>query len=641
MAACKQFANKVQDLEDLIRDDDRFQKLKTNYDIYKQIVFDIFDWAIQNRNTPNLKAKFNIHFSKFQRKYRVTVTKALLVFVFKKLISEKEIPNEPLMWKLLRKRPTRNMSGVDVITILMHPYPNGQKFTCEHDCYYCPNEPATKENGYLPPPRSYLSDEPAVARGLRNKYDELDQINERITTLIKNGHEADKLEYIIEGGTHSEFPMDYLESFHRNIMYAANVYYDVDKRQPQTVEEEIEINKTAKVKVIGLSVETRPDNIVNRPEWLEHYRRWGVTRIQLGAQSIYNDVLKKINRGHTVETTIRAIEMCRMYGFKVELHIMLDLPGTTPRKDINMLQEVFQSSDFSPDYIKLYPCSVTPWTVIQEWFHSGKYNPYANKKELAPGELGMIDVVKSGLLDCMPYTRISRVVRDIPTTYIEGGNDFPNLRQLVEKQLENEDEQIWDIRYRECGRHPDYKLEDAEYVTRSFETSHGIEYFISLESLDKKVIFGFIRVRINDDSVTTTFDCLKNKAIVRELHVYGDLVPVGAEKRADAQHRGIGKTLVKMAEELSMKYCQDGVAIISGVGVRGYYEKLGYTLEETYMVKNFKNILTNTGNQNDFKEDMSYLVMLSTMLVGIVSLIYATVPSEFIEEYFKNESQCI
>lgn len=640
MAACQQFATNVTDLEDLIRDDDRFEQLNTNYDIYKQIVLDIFDWAIKNRNTPQLKAKFNSHFTKFQHKYRLTVRKSLLIFVFKKMINEREIPNEPLMWKLLRKRPTRNMSGVDVITILMHPYPNGQKFTCEHNCYYCPNEPPTNENGYLPPPRSYLSNEPAVARGLRNKYDELDQINERITTLIKNGHEADKLEYIIEGGTHSEFPMDYLERFHRNIMYGANVYYDIDKRQPLTIEEEIGINKTAKVKVIGLSVETRPDNIVNRPEWLEHYRRWGVTRIQLGAQSIYNDILKKINRGHDVETTIRAIELCRMYGFKVELHIMLDLPGTTPRKDIEMLQEVFQSPDFSPDYIKLYPCAVTPWTVIQEWFHSGKYKPYAGKKDLAPGELGMIDVVKSGLLDCMPYTRISRVVRDIPSTYIEGGNNFPNLRQLVEKQLELEDAKIWDIRYRECGRHPEYKMGEAEYVTRQFETSQGTEYFISLESQDKKVIFGFIRLRINDNNVTTSFECLKNKGIVRELHVYGDLVPVGAEKRTDAQHRGIGKKLVKMAEEVSHAHNQDGVAIISGVGVCGYYEKLGYTLEETYMVKHFENIPTNTINGNDFKEDNIYLVgTLSAMLIGLGSLVYANVSSEFIKEYFKNESQ--
>jgi len=642
MATYQQFTQNVPDLEDLIHEDNRFEQLKTNYDIYKKIILEIFDWAIKNRNTPKLRAKFNTLFPKFHRKYRITVTKALLIFVFKKLVNEKELPNEAIMWKLLRKRPTRNMSGVDVITILMHPYPNGQKFSCEHDCYYCPNEPPTKENGYLPPPRSYLSDEPAVARGLRNKYDELKQINERITTLIKNGHEADKLEYIIEGGTHSEFPMDYLERFHRNIIYGANVYYDIVKREPLTIEEEIEINKTAKVKVIGLSVETRPDNIVNRPEWLEHYRRWGVTRIQLGAQSIYNNILKKINRGHTVETTIRAIEMCRMYGFKVELHIMLDLPGTTPRKDTNMLQEVFQSSDFSPDYIKLYPCSVTPWTVIQEWFHSGKYKPYAGKKNLvAPGELSMFDVVKSGLLYCMPYTRISRVVRDIPTTYIEGGNDFPNLRQLIEKELEDQDQHIWDIRYRECGRHPDYKMEYAKYVTRSFETSHGTEYFISLESMDKKVIFGFIRLRINHDSVTTTFDCLKNNAIVRELHVYGDLVPVGSENRTAVQHRGIGKTLLKMAEEVSMTYNQNGVAIISGVGVRGYYEKLGYTLEETYMVKHFKNIPTNTINRNDFKEDMTYLGYLSAILVGLISLVYVTVPSDFIEEYFKNESQCI
>jgi len=576
--------NKIIDLEDLIKDDDRFKQLETNYDTYKNIVFDINEWLDKNQNMKDLKKKFNLYYGKLSHKYRITVTKALLVYTYKKMIMNNEIGNIPLMWSLIRKRPTRNLSGVDVITILMHPYPNGQEFTCKHDCYYCPNEPPTKENGYLPPPRSYLSKEPAVARGLRNNYDELDQINERITTLIKNGHEADKLEYIIEGGTHSEFPIEYLESFHRNIIYAANVYYDANKREPLTIEEETEINKTAKVKVIGISVETRPDCIVENPEWLRIYRKWGVTRIQLGVQTTNDKVLKLINRGHTTETSKQAIEMSRNYGFKVEIHIMLDLPGSSPRQDLEMLDEVFKGEDIHPDYIKLYPCSVTPWTVIEKWFNSGKYKPYANNKN--PHEINLIDVMKHGILACPPYTRISRVVRDIPTTYIKGGNDCPNLRQLVEKELEEAGEKIYCIRYRECGRYPEYKIESASYITRKYETQNGTEYFISLESIDEKVIFGFIRIRIPKEDVTY-YKSLNNKAIVRELHVYGNLVPVG-EKSQAIQHRGIGKKLLKLAEQVAKTEEKQGVAIISGIGVRGYYEKQGYNLKDTYMVKNFQ-----------------------------------------------------
>jgi ELP3 family radical SAM enzyme/protein acetyltransferase len=574
------------DLEDLIKDDSRFETLRKHEETYKKIIVDIYDWLSKNSTTINLKKKFNAYYSKLSHNYRLSVTKALLVYTYRKMIENNEIETNATMWSLLRKRPTRNLSGVDVITILMHPYPKGQQFTCKHDCYYCPNEPPTKENNFLPPPRSYLSEEPAVARGLRNKYEELDQINERITTLIKNGHEADKLEYIIEGGTHSEFPMDYLEEFHRNIIYAANVYYDNEKREPLSIEEETLINKTAKVKIIGLSVETRPDCIVENPEWLKLYRKWGVTRIQLGVQTTDNKVLKLINRGHTIETSKQAIEMCREYGFKVEIHIMLDLPGSSPRKDMEMLDEVFYGEEMQPDYIKLYPCSVTPWTVIQKWHQEGKYKPYANNND--PNELTLVDVMKHGLLQCPHHTRASRVVRDIPTTYIEGGNNYPSLRQLVEKQLEEEGQQIYEIRYRECGRYPEYKIEDAIYVTRNYNTPLGKEYFISLESVDERVIFGFIRVRITEND-KSLFPSLNNMALVRELHVYGNLVPVGLKGKA-IQHRGIGKRLLALAENIASANNQVGVAIISGIGVRGYYEKQGYYLCDTYMVKHFTTI---------------------------------------------------
>ena len=293
--------------------------------------------------------------------------------------------------------------------------------------------------------------------------------------------------------------------------------------------------------------------------------------------------MKLINRGHTIETSKKAIEMCREYGFKVEIHIMLDLPGSSPRKDMEMLDEVFQGEEIKPDYIKLYPCSVTPWTVIQKWYQEGKYKPYANNND--PNQLTLVDVMKHGLLQCPAYTRASRVVRDIPTTYIEGGNNYPNLRQMVEKELEEEGQQIYEIRYRECGRYPEYKIENATYVTRKYETPIGTEYFISLESVDERVIFGFIRLRITEND-KSLFPSLNNMALVRELHVYGNLVPVGLKGKA-IQHRGIGKRLLALAEDIAISNNQKGVSIISGIGVRGYYEKQGYHLCDTYMMKHF------------------------------------------------------
>jgi len=612
MSACN-INNKIIDLEDLVKEDSQFLLINKHYHDYRKMIFEINEWLKQHNNIRTLKNDFSVLYNKFSHKYKINVSKALLVYTYKKMIVNNEIESNSVMWSVLRKRPTRNLSGVDVITILMHPYPNGQAFTCEHDCYYCPNEPPTDENGFLPPPRSYLSKEPAVARGLRNKYDELDQIFERITTLIKNGHEADKLEYIIEGGTHSEFPMNYLEKFHRNIIYAANVYYDKEKREPLTIEEEIKINKLAKVKIIGISVETRPDCIVKDPNWLKLYRKWGVTRIQLGVQTTHNKILKLINRGHTIETSHEAIEMCRDYGFKVEIHIMFDLPGSSPKLDITTLEDVFLSEEMNPDYIKLYPCSVTPWSTIEKWHKNGKYKPYANENNA--NTITLLDVTKHAMLLCPPNTRISRVVRDIPTSYISGGNDYPNLRQLAEKQLEEEGHQIYCIRYRECGRHPSYKIEDANYKIRHYNTKNGTEYFISLESKDEKVIFGFIRLRIPFKD-NTQFEVLDKMAIVRELHVYGNLVPVG-QKGMAIQHRGIGKKLLQMAEDIAKSKNKIGVSIISGIGVRNYYEKRGYYLKDTYMVKYFKNYFTNISC------NISILVSICILLVSMLVYYYS------------------
>ena len=254
-------------------------------------------------------------------------------------------------------------------------------------------------------------------------------------------------------------------------------------------------------------------------------------------------------------------------------------------------------------------------------FQDCKYKPYANK-EILPGELSLVDVMKYGISLCPPTTRISRAVRDIPTSYIKGGNNIPNLRQVAEKELEQEGVDINCIRYRECGRHPEYKIKDAIYTTRSYDTQLGKEYFISLESVDERVIFGFIRLRVPYVD-NTKFTCLHNKAIIRELHVYGDLVPVGSKSENDVQHKGIGKKLVKLAEKIAYAENKKGVAIISGIGVRGYYEKLNYYLEDTYMVKYFKE-----------EETMLQITYLTTTLIGLLAYTYYTVPSNLLMNTF-------
>lgn len=570
---------------------------------YKQAIRDLIAWTEEHEEDPLIRKTFSKYYNGLSRKMnqkRVFLKKSVLTHYYRDMVSSGEIEEYPLVQTLLQKRPSRNASGVTVITVLTSPYPNGQPFSCKHNCYYCPNEPDM--------PRSYLKEEPAVARGFRNKWSAKEQMLDRMRVLKGNGHEIDKLEIIIEGGTYTQYPPEYLESFHEDLIYTANTFYDTPDpltgkiRKSLGIDEEVRLNANARCKIIGICIETRPDALEKRPykdrtdTWLRYFRRWGVTRVQLGLQHTDNAILKKINRGHTREKAEWAIKYLKNNGFKVDIHLMPDLPGSSPEKDSEMFEYVYSSSRIQPDQIKIYPCEVVPWTKIQEWHREGKYKPYAQTNERA-----LLDVVKGAIRDCPPWIRLPRVIRDIPLTYIEGGNMYPNLRQMLEAELDREGIQIQEIRARECTRHPKYSFDDAVYRVREYEASDGKELFISCESKDTIALFGFLRLRFpsyySEDSrssrVSREFTCLTDKTVlVRELHVYGNVLPVGTrtKTRYHDQHRGIGKRLLQMAESISLWEGYSRIAVISGIGVMEYYKKRGYHLEDYYMVKTFPNI---------------------------------------------------
>lgn len=563
-------------MEDLFlskRDD--IETIKKNASIYKKMIFDIVEWSIENKYTKKRMLQFNTFYNTLTRKYRVYCKKNLLVFIYRKMIENNEIENHPEIWQLIQKRPARNLSGVTIITVLTSPTPDGQDFSCKHNCYYCPNEPGQ--------PRSYLKKEPAVARANRNKFDPIKQMEDRMSTLLINGHEIDKLEIIIEGGTYTEYPVQYLERFHRDMIYCANTYFDEKKREKYDIDTEVDINKTARVRIIGICIETRPDVLLHKDgeDWLKRFRKWGVTRVQLGVQHTDNSILKAVNRGHTIEDAEAGILLLKDNCFKVDIHLMPDLPNANPVKDMQMFDTVFKTPRLQPDQVKIYPCEVTPWTVIQKWHQSGKYKPYAQTNERA-----LLDVVKHAMEICPPWIRLPRVIRDIPLTYIEGGNMYPNLRQMLTDELQKEGKKTMDIRARECGRNTEYNINDAIYNVRKYRTMNGTEYFISLESKDEMCIFGFLRLRIPDNNDGVVFECLKNKAYIRELHVYGNLVPVGFKKNNDSQHKGIGKQLVWYAKYIALHNYNrlNGLAVISGIGVKGYYEKLGFIDNGDFMI---------------------------------------------------------
>jgi ELP3 family radical SAM enzyme/protein acetyltransferase len=522
-------------------------------------------------NLDKLRTKFTQLYNSKIRLNKLNIKKTDLILEYQKQIKNDKSKENVLLEKLLCKKPSRSISGISSITLVMSPFPNGQSFSCKHNCYYCPNEPAHKGNNYQAQPRSYLYHEPAVRRANRNNFLAYEQMIDRMDTLFANGHTIDKLEIIVEGGTYTEYPEEYLNAFNRDTYYAANTYFDVPKRDRLSLDDEVNFNRNSKVHIIGICIETRPDALSK--DWLLHFRRCGVTRIQLGVQSTHNHILKKINRGHTIECALDAIEMLKNIGFKIDIHIMPDLPYSTPELDKQMFDYTYKV--LQPDQIKVYPCAVVPWTIIEKWYNEGKWKSY--EPEI------LKEVMDYGMKNCPEWIRLPRVIRDIPGVYIQAGNKKTNLRQMLVESRE--------IRSREIERHSEYYNRPAKIFINLYNNKQGIkDYFISYESYDKKALFGFIRLRLPNLSIKNNnielFPILKNKALIRELHVYGYNTAVGKSVKS-SQHSGIGTKLLKVAEFISYINNYDGIIVISGEGVKEYYKKKGYQERDTYMNKDY------------------------------------------------------
>ena len=579
----------------------------------KKIFNNLLIWLKENDDLLNVSAnnilykKFEAELNKQMRKSKIQgLRKSILLNVLNNVLTINDFnqdlrDNFKILKLLLRKKPMRNISGITSITVITAPFPDGQKFSCKHNCYYCPNEPAHEGNGWQAQPRSYLFHEPAVLRANQHKFYAIGQMLNRMDTYFSNGHIIDKLEIIVEGGTYTEYPVNYLERYHRDLFYSANIYFDLRKvysnydnclndkldlnlltniREPLSIEEEIKINKTAKVHIIGICIETRPDALDD--EWLWRFRRWGVTRVQLGAQHVDNAILKKINRGHNVEQLLWAMKYLKDNCFKIDIHIMPDLPDASPDIDKAMFDYVY--SVVCPDQMKVYPCQTVPWTVIKKWYDQGKYVPYFDKDPQL-----LIDVVRYSMENCPKWVRLPRVIRDIPcSVYVEGGNDIGNMRQMVDNLLDGDNVYSNDIRSREIGRHSKYYNKPAKYCTMQYYGNEGTDYFISYESYDERALFGFIRLRIVEEKNNMTkFEVLKKRGLIRELHVYGDTTAVSSFDKNGCQHTGIGGGLLELAEIKSMEHGLYGIVVISGEGVKEYYEKKGYKDVDTFMIKDF------------------------------------------------------
>lgn len=466
---------------------------------------------------------------------------------------------------ILRRKIVRTISGVSVIAVMTEPYPCPQ----EEPCAYCPGGPT------LGVPQSYTGHEPAAMRGMQNEYFPYLQVRKRMEQLETIGHKVDKVELVIMGGTFPSTPLTYQENFVRKCL---NAITEVDSPSLEDAKKQAE---TSRIRNVGITVETRPDWA--KKEHVDHMLSMGVTRVEVGVQNVYDDIYKRVNRGHRIKDVTNATRTLKDAGLKVVYHLMPGLPGSSFERDLKGFHEVFTNRLFKPDMIKIYPCLVIEGTKVYSWWRQGQYRPY-NTEEAS----NLIFELKKFV---PPWIRIMRVQRDIPAYLIEAGVKRSNLRQIVHEKLREESMRCRCIRCREVGhRWLNDKVKPDPYKitiqTAREEASEGEELFISAEDRDNDVLVGFVRLRIPSRSAWRPEILPEITAIVRELRVYGPLVPVGRHLAGAWQHKGYGTLLLSEAERAALEdYDQKKIVVTSALGTRQYYRCLGYYSEGPYVSK--------------------------------------------------------
>ncbi len=470
--------------------------------------------------------------------------------------------------QLLKLKPVRSISGVSVITVMPKPYP------CPKDepCIYCPGGPNYNT------PQSYTGKEPAAMRAIQHNFDPYGQVKSRIEQLRAIGHDVDKVELIIFGGTLTVYPPDYLEWF---VTQCLNAMSGVNAK---TIEEAQAAAETAPIRVSDIALETRPDYC--KEPHVDFMLKLGATRVELGVQTVHNDVYKQVNRGHTVEDVVEATRVVRDAGFAVVYHMMPNLPGSSYERDLEAFEQIFEDERFRPDALKIYPTLVMPGTKLYEMWQRGEYRPYPFDQ--------MVQLVAEVKKRVPPWVRIQRIQRDIPSNLIADGVKRGDLRMLVKERLRQEGSRCRCIRCREVG-HVERELglkpdvENVKLKIERYRAGEGEELFLSFEDVEKDILIGLLRLRLPSEKVHRPEAKTTHATLVRELHVYGPLVPVGdrAEVPTSAwQHRGYGAGLLAEAERISREeFDARKVVVLAGIGTRNYYRRFGYERDGPYMVR--------------------------------------------------------
>ncbi|MFA6524710.1 MAG: tRNA uridine(34) 5-carboxymethylaminomethyl modification radical SAM/GNAT enzyme Elp3 [Patescibacteria group bacterium] len=530
------------------------------------------------------KSDFYLFKRQFSKTHKIPFyTNNVILAHYRKLVNDGVLIENNKFVRLLRIRDIRTLSGIASIGVHTKPLP------CPGKCIYCPTEKGM--------PKSYLSTQPAVMRSMGQKFDPYKMVKARLRAYYENGHPTDKCELIVMGGTWSFHNKLYqvwylkrcMDAFNDGIKSSRRSRIDLKEvKEPKNYAEAKKIyrdlltklkraqiqNEKAYNRVVGITLETRPDFVSTKE--VRIMRELGATRVELGVQSIHDHILDINKRGHKVKATVRATQLYKDAGFKITYHLMPGLYKATLKNDLEMFHEIFENQDFQPDQIKIYPTIVSEFSELYDLWKTGKYKPYSDKK--------LKLLLKEIKLLCPPYIRIARLFRDIPKQSIAGGMQITNIRQIILNELKEEGKSCRCIRCREAGGIT-VSQKDVRLVKRMYKASGGTEIFLSYESKDYSTIFAFCRLRFpknwNKDHYIIA---LQNSALIRELHTYGEMIPL-ATKKGKTQHIGFGKRLMQEAEKLSMNKGYKKIAVISGIGVRGYYRKMGYQLEDEYMVK--------------------------------------------------------
>ncbi len=519
-----------------------------------------FEKYLEELKEECLKLKDNLTKEKFEKlkielakKHKVEILKSTTIL---ELIKEKF--NIDLR-KYFILKPIRQASGTLIITLSTIPY------FCGGNCIYCPSIEGI--------PRSYSLNEPTMRRAKRNNFDPYLQVKERLYhyKLLGLLSENSKIEIVILG-TFTTLPKNYREEFIKKIFDALN------EKESKNLEEAQKINETSKYRCVSLTVESRPDYL--NYEIVDDLLRYGTTRIEIGVQSVYDDVLEFVKRNHGTKEVKEATKICRDAGLKITYHIMPNLPNSDLDRDLEMFKILFEDENYRPDYLKIYPCQIFKNAELYELYKEGKFKLYDFED--------LVEMLAKALKFIPKYCRIQRLGRDFPLGDFDIGYKYTNLREFVIKKAKELKIKINEIREREIGikmlkgYKPDFESLHIEKI--EYDANNGKEIFLSFEDKNE-VIYAFLRLRIPEKSWRKEID--DKASIVRELKTFGFHVPVNSESKF-IQHKGLGKALMQKAEEISLEYGKSKIAVISAIGTREYYRKLGYEKEGYYMVKKLR-----------------------------------------------------